>query len=524
MTHFSNGTAIPEDNPVPAQVEADARGPFLHYLTNALTLAALAGFALVGHRTDWRFGWRSNASEPSYVDSPLAVTVEDESVSIVPEAAEWCLTHEVAHCPLCNPQLAQVDPVPEVVPADLERIRAVLSSSSRSPNRKSCSLVHHRLRLESAEIAEKLGIEVSPAWITEMSDSVAASGETTFDPTRVAHLSARTAGAAWRVMKRLGQAVHKGEVVALVESAEVGKAKAALLQSLVQLRLKIQAYDNSRDAPVSEQRRREARAELRDAEARVLGTEQELVNLGLPVSATELADLPFDVLARRLQRLGLPEEFSQLDDESIPGTLFPIVSPVDGTVAQCDLVAGEVVDSSRTLFTIADASRLVLTLQVAAGDASRIEAGQRVRFRPDGAARETTTAVGWVAAAAKERTRTVPVRSELENRDGHLLASLFGRGWIVVRHEPNAIVVPNEALQTDGDCALVFVRDKDFLRPGGPKVFHIRSVRTGAKDDRNTEIVVGVLPGEVVVTQGSDVLLGVLLRTRNHQRLTGDIP
>jgi hypothetical protein len=120
-----------------------------------------------------------------------------------------------------------------------------------------------------------------------------------------------------------------------------------------------------------------------------------------------------------------------------------------------------------------------------------------------------------------ERTRTVPIRGELSNDDGRLLASAFGLGRIVLRHEPNATVVPNEAVQSDGDCQIVFVRDKHFLKPGGPKVFHVRTVRTGARDARNTEIIVGVLPGEVVAAPGSNILLNELRRHENTQVAAG---
>jgi cobalt-zinc-cadmium efflux system membrane fusion protein len=58
----------------------------------------------------------------------------------------------------------------------------------------------------------------------------------------------------------------------------------------------------------------------------------------------------------------------------------------------------------------------------------------------------------------------------------------------------------------------VFVRDKDFLRGGIPKVFHVRTVRLGAKDDKQTEIVAGILPGEMVATTGSSLLRAELLK------------
>ena len=72
--------------------------------------------------------------------------------------------------------------------------------------------------------------------------------------------------------------------------------------------------------------------------------------------------------------------------------------------------------------------------------------------------------------------------------------------------------MPSEAVQWEGDCHIVFVRDKDYLGKGAFKVFHTRTVRPGASDGGNTEIIAGVLPGESVVTQGSGVLRSELLK------------
>ena len=83
---------------------------------------------------------------------------------------------------------------------------------------------------------------------------------------------------------------------------------------------------------------------------------------------------------------------------------------------------------------------------------------------------------------------------------------------IVLREEPQAVVVPREAVQTTRDATFVFVRDRDYLQDKAPKIFHPRQVRVGARDDTHVEILAGALAGEVVATEGSNVLLAQLLR------------
>ena len=83
---------------------------------------------------------------------------------------------------------------------------------------------------------------------------------------------------------------------------------------------------------------------------------------------------------------------------------------------------------------------------------------------------------------------------------------------MILREEPNAVLVPNEAIHVEGGNHFVFVRDRRFRHDGFPRVFHTRSIRVGAKDERNTEIIAGVLPGEFVATKNSSVLMAELLR------------
>jgi multidrug efflux pump subunit AcrA (membrane-fusion protein) len=121
--------------------------------------------------------------------------------------------------------------------------------------------------------------------------------------------------------------------------------------------------------------------------------------------------------------------------------------------------------------------------------------------------------LNWISTAADKQTRMIRVRAELPNSDGRLRDESFGSGRIILREEPEAIAVPNESVHWEGCCFVVFVRDKHYFdSPESPKVFHVRSVRIGAKSEKFTEIIAGVLPGEVIASKGSDVLTAQLLK------------
>jgi cobalt-zinc-cadmium efflux system membrane fusion protein len=107
----------------------------------------------------------------------------------------------------------------------------------------------------------------------------------------------------------------------------------------------------------------------------------------------------------------------------------------------------------------------------------------------------------------------VQVRVQVPNADGRLRANSFGTGRIVLREEPQAIVVPSQAVHWDGTCHVVFVRDKRNFEPDSPKFFHVRSVRPGARMGDMTEIIVGLLPGEIIASRNSAVLAAQLLKS-----------
>jgi cobalt-zinc-cadmium efflux system membrane fusion protein len=254
-------------------------------------------------------------------------------------------------------------------------------------------------------------------------------------------------------------------------------------------------------------------AAVSDARIKLATTQQGLINLGLPVDVRSFDAVPNEQLPERLRFLGLSKNLSEtLDLNSTTGNLLPVVAPFDGVVATRDVVAGEFVDAAKVLIFVVDARRLWLMLDVTQQDARSVRLGQKVRFRPASGKEETAGTISWISTEVNDRTRTIKVRAEFENADGSLRANTFGTGRIILREDEKAIVILNSALQWDGDCHIVFVRDKNFLQPGSPKVFHTRKVRPGAKDDKWTEIIAGVLPGEVVATKGSSVLRAELLR------------
>ena len=519
-------TSLPDSSLSPSS----SRHAIRNALPTAAVVVALALFAAWGLWTGWtlpKFSALTGSAESTDEawceehNVPEAACIEC-NLDVAPYGKDygWCKEHGVYQCPLHHPEVAQVKKTPQVTPSDFEQATRALSILPRTENNSRCKLHQRRIQFASAEAIEKAGVDIAVVQKQPLVEAITANGEVVYDRTREAHLASRVPGTVWRVDKKVGDHVSKGDVLALIDGAEIGKAKSELLQAIARHRLNQSNVERLKplagDGVVPVRQYREAEAALQDAEIRVLGAQQALANLGLPVRAADFAEASTTEIAERIQFLGLPDEVIATLEPSISTTnLFPVRASLDGVVVDCHVVAGEVVETSTMLFALADTSQMWLIIDVRQDDAKYVTTGKKVLFRPSESQSEAelTGTVTWISTAADERTRTVKVRVELPNADGHLRANTFGTAQIVLRDEPKAIVVPSEAVHWDGTCHVVFVRDKRFFEPDAPKFFHVRTVRVGAKSGGKTEIIVGLLPGEVVASKNSVVLEAQLLRS-----------
>ncbi len=499
-------------------------------LTSSLVIITLAGVAVVGYRTDWKMpSFAALMGHNAVADDdwckthgvPESVCIEcNQTLAPKEHNYGWCKEHGVAQCSLHHPDVAQLKASPVVTQIDFARAERALALKPRADNNGRCKLHERRIQFASLQSVDKAGVDIAVAEVRPITEAIVTNGEVLYDQTRMAHLASRVSGNVSHVEKQVGDRVRKGDVLALIDAAEVGKAKSELLQSIAQVRLKQTNLDRLRplanDGTLPVRQFREAEAALQEAKIRLLSAQQTLSNLGLVVRIEDFVNVEIERIAERIQFLGLPATLIEsLSGESTTSNLFPLRTPLDGVVVERKVVAGEVVDATATIFTIADVDRMFLALSVRQEEAKYISLGQTVLFRPgDGKDEpEIKGAVDWISTAADEQTRTVKIRASLPNVTYGLRANVFGTGRIVLREEPKAVVVPNEAVHWDGCCNVVFVRDKNFLQEGAPKYFHIRKVRLGCKDENNTEIIVGLLPGEVIACKNSVVLEAQLLKS-----------
>jgi cobalt-zinc-cadmium efflux system membrane fusion protein len=430
---------------------------------------------------------------------------------------DWCTEHGVpeSQCTLCHPEIAasrSAGTPAEDAAAKGPEIAVLPGREVPTPN-PACTLHEVRVQFASEDALRKAGIELGVVEERSMPEVVTAAGETEYDGERYARIAARAAGTAWRVESELGDEVKRGDLLALVDSADAGRARTEILRAIVSVRAaeeSLRRLETLADTGLKTQSELlGAQTTLAEARVRVLGAQQSLLNLGLPVELGALDGLSGEDLAAAVRFIGLPREVvAELEGETRTANLLPITSPLDGAVVSRDVVAGEAVDVERALFVVADVSGVWGMLDVRLEDAARLAVGQQVVFRPDGDAEHAAHGtLSWLSPEIDERTRTVRARADLENPEGRLRVHTFGSVRIRIRENPSAVAVPEEAVQWEGCCRVVFVRE-------APLLFRTRKVRLGARHAGFWEVLVGVLPGETVATRGSALLRSEILKSR----------
>ena len=391
------------------------------------------------------------------------------------------ISHIDAHEPNEKPEAPN-----ESVGKSTEQIQRTL----RTPN-ATCKNTDTIVRFEKTETPRQAGFVYAPVTQEPLARTITRNAEIAYDANHYARLSSRAAGVVAEVRKDAGAKVTRGEVLAVVDSAEMGAAKADFLQGVEMAKLARRNFERQETLITTG-----------------VGVQKELNEAESKLAESRIA------IARarqRLQSLGLkPEQIEKVETTGDTSSLLELVAPFDGLIVErkSSAVVGELADSNGPLFAIADTGSMWGMIDLRPSDLGVVKEGQGVSVSVDGLNGETFGGrLTWISTQLDEKTRTLKARAELKNRDGLLRAAMFGQAKIVTRAGEASTMVPKGAVQWDGCCNIVFVQLE-----GESAAFEPRKVRIGYAADERYEVLAGVRPGEVVVTQGSFLLRTQILK------------
>lgn len=178
-------------------------------------------------------------------------------------------------------------------------------------------------------------------------------------------------------------------------------------------------------------------------------------------------------------------------------------APVDGVVTAIYKRPGESVDPTTPVLAVGPSRTGEVTLDVAAADAARIHAGDRVDFSIPGTVVRSQGRIAGVSTAVDPTTQTATVTAS--GFPSGAPAGSAVQATIDVASD-RGIIIPQSAVVQDPQSGrtLVFVETRD---KEGVVKFEERDVAIGAQNGSQVLVKSGLRPGERIAAQGGFALL-----------------
>lgn len=329
-------------------------------------------------------------------------------------------------------------------------------------------------------------IQVAEVMSQDLSDTLRVAGQIDFDEQALTRIGASVTGRVTQITAQLGNVVNKGDTLALINSSELSGSQLAYLRARSERELHRRNVERAKtlfDADVisaAELQRRENEYEIASAETRA--ARDQLRVLG--------------VSAASIERLG---ETGSID--SVAG----VVATIKGVVVERKIAAGQVVQPSDVLFAVADLSRVWAVAQVPEQQISQVKVGQSVSIEVP--ALENEKLVGkliYVGQTVNPDTRTVLVRTELDNKHGRLKPSMLAS--MLIQSAPvKRVVVPITAVVRQDDADFIFIEESE-------NNFRLSEVKLAAEQNGQRVVLEGIKPGMRIVSDGA-------FHLNNHRNL-----
>ncbi len=202
----------------------------------------------------------------------------------------------------------------------------------------------------------------------------------------------------------------------------------------------------------------------------------------------------------------LAADRSAIDNARLQVEYCHITSPIDGRTGNVLVKEGNVVKANDVpLVNINQIHPIYVSFSIPEKEFPAINKrmGEHLRVEATIAGDEGRPADGTLTFAdnsVDQTTGTIRLKATFENTDNRLWPGQFVNVVLRVSTQPNAIVVPSQAVQTGQNGQFVFVVKPDH------KV-EMRTVVLGRVAGNEVALASGVHPGEVVVTDGQSRLI-----------------
>ena len=326
-------------------------------------------------------------------------------------------------------------------------------------------------------------------------------GRIAFDDDSTTPVFSPFTGRVTKLFAKAGDQIKRGEPLAAVQAAEFVQGQNDLITAVATLKT---ARAQLNLAQTNEKRQHA----LYQAQGGALKDwQQSQVDLATAEGNVHSAEIALGAVRNRLRILGKTDQ--DIDAiQAAPGAVSfspeaLILAPIDGVVTQRQIGPGQNIVSqsnggSTPVFAIGDVSKVWLLANAREADARLIHIGDPVAVRvPAYPGRIFNAHISFVAPSIDPTTHRLPVRAEVENPDFVLKPEMLASFRITTGDATVSPAVPISALVYEAETVHVWVANE------ADKTIAIREVKIGRISDGMVQVLVGLKPGEHVVTAGS---------------------
>ena len=246
----------------------------------------------------------------------------------------------------------------------------------------------------------------------------------------------------------------------------------------------------------------ESEASLEAARSDLERAERLLTERAVPARRVEEAQRAVKIAEARLTaaqaRLEQREETLRTGGGGGAGNSFVLRAPIAGRIAEIYAALGASYDEGAPLFRIIRTDRVELQALIPASETPLTEEIRQIALEVPGRADPLVVAAEdqHDAGVIDEKTRSLPVQFDLDNRTGQLLIGQTVTAILYAGGVQKMPVVPKDAVLMEAGRPYVFVHT-------GGESFSRRLIEVGGREGDLVGVRTGVEPGDRVVTRGA---------------------
>jgi HlyD family secretion protein len=372
---------------------------------------------------------------------------------------------------------------------------------------------------EEKEKEPEVSVQTAPAEKKDISQTI--TEEAVISPLQQAVVAPKITSTIKQFLVQRGTKVKKGQLLAVLENADLSAAAAASQGDYQQAEA---AYATSVGSSIPQQTQKAeldaaAAKSAFDAQQKIYNSRQDLFKQGaIPRRDLDSAEVALVAAKSQneqaqkqladLHRLGQEQAIKSAEGQkrSAEGkyraaeaqlSYSRIVSPIDGVITDRPLFVGDLAVANQPILTVMNTSKLIAKGHLPQTEAVQLKVGNPAEINIPGLDDPIPAKVTLVSPALDPGSTTIEVWVEAKKSNPAMRPGVTVHVEMIAKTSKDALIVPATALFKNSETGADYV-----LLAGSDEKAHTKTVKVGIRSKENSEILSGIKEGDPVITGG----------------------